>query len=189
MMMILKGDSFLLIRSVSHIIILQSCRMLNPKEIKYRSESKKLEYFGKPAPSSSRKQGCNTEVRAKNMNTSVNCQPKSKKARMQYRSESKNLEYFGKASARSLRKQEYNTEVRAKSSNTSVNGVFKTQESEGVFLHWHRLFFLCFDLLRCRLHRLCFDRRLILFNLELGYDLRDHLCHRGYLLRNTDQAL
>ena len=74
MMMILKGDSFLLIRSVSHIIILQSCRMLNQNK-------------------------SNTEVRAKSLITSVTGSFKLKKARVQYRSESKKHEYFGKLSA------------------------------------------------------------------------------------------
>jgi hypothetical protein len=46
--------------------------MLNLKQIKYRSEGKKLDYFGKPSASSPRKQECNTEVRAKSLNTSVN---------------------------------------------------------------------------------------------------------------------
>ena len=69
--------------------------MLNLKQIKYRSESKKHEYFGKPSVPSPRKQECNTEVRAKNLITSVTGSFRLKKARMQYRSEGQNLEYFG----------------------------------------------------------------------------------------------
>jgi len=40
--------------------------------VQYRSEGKKLDYFGKTAPSSSRKQASNTEAGAKSSNTSVN---------------------------------------------------------------------------------------------------------------------